>query len=398
MGVGLTTLNQGKRNELSPQKGLFKYLNDSKSHQLAFLSFLSSRVQKRISIALGICFIILIWVVPHRVLEENLSPLVVAILPWAIIVAAGCLYNSGNICQVHERRVAAAEEGPAINKLFSRRIILYLRPFEDDENAAKLPLAMGTAGDTTCYHSTEYVPWYHTEEEQVKAAMDEFGDLFAIRKPDDAFPHSGASRLQVGYEWQKRVRELMVKSLFVVIRLGTTDGLLWELQTAVRYLEPCRLLLLVPFDEMEYSNFCNQYQEVFPKSLPSYDEGKKCGTLRGIIWFQEDWTPEFLTLETSDLYFPEYSLQSALKVSLLPFIDRLKLPYQPLDLSGQAIFKRFFMGSIACVFLSIPIWVSPAPPLWWSIPASAIALIILGPICAEMREQYCLRKRFPGRY
>jgi hypothetical protein len=99
--------------------------------------------------------------------------------------------------------------------------------------------------------------------------MDEFGYLFTIRKPDEALPHTGASRLQVGQEWQKKVRELMVKSLFVVIRLGTTDGLLWELTTVVQCLEPTRLLLLVPFDKMEYNNFCNQYQDVFPKSPTS---------------------------------------------------------------------------------------------------------------------------------
>jgi hypothetical protein len=80
------------------------------------------------------------------VLEENLHPAVAAILPWAIAIAAGWLSVSGSRREVYERRVTAAGEEPDSNKLFSGRIILYLRSFVDDENAAKLPLVMGTAG------------------------------------------------------------------------------------------------------------------------------------------------------------------------------------------------------------------------------------------------------------
>ncbi|MBS0153328.1 MAG: hypothetical protein JSS38_01920 [Nitrospira sp.] len=389
-------MNQGKRDEVfqKQKKDLFKYLYDSNSNQLPFLSFLTSRVQKRISIALGICFILLISSVSHSVLEENLHPLVVAILLLAIGIAVSLLSHSASICEVHERRVTAAQKEPDNSNLPSEQIILYLRSFIDDENAAKLPSIIADSET-----SSEYIPWAHTEEEQMKAVMDEFGYLYTIQKPDDTFPHAGASRLQVGSEWQTKVRELMAKSLFVVIRLGATDGLLWELQTAVRYLDPCRLLLLVPFDEIEYNNFCGQHQDVFPKSLPRYDEGvETVGTLRGIICFQEDWTPEFLILETSGLYLPKDSLQSALKVALLPFFDRLKLPYQPLHASFGELFERFLWGSIACVLLSVPILASPALSLWFTIPMSAIGLIILGIIYVEMREHYCLKKRFPGRY
>lgn len=295
---------------------------------------------------------------------------------------------------VHERRVTAAEEEPDIDKLSSGRIILYLRSFVDDENAGTLPLVM----DIDSGGSYECVPWYQTEEEQVKAVMNEFGYFLAIRKPNDAFPHSGASRLQVGHEWQEKVGELMAKSLFVVIRLGTTDGLLWELTTAVQHLEPCRLLLLVPFDKKEYNSFCNQHQDVFPKSLPSYKGGRECGSLRGIIWFQEDWTPEFITLETSELYLPKQSLQSALKVSLLPFIDRLKIPYLPLQVSELAIFKLLFIGFMACIFWSIIILNFLDLPLWWGIPAVAINSIISAGVYAQMREHFCRMKRFPGKY
>lgn len=343
---------------LSPPQRLFRYLNDSNSRRLAFLSCLSSSAQIYISLALWICLIIWIWFVPRSVLEENLHPLVVAILPWAILFTAAWLFRSGERCLVYERRVTAAEEETDNNELSSRRTILYLRSFEDDEKAAQL-ISTRIAGP----HGGEAIHLWYTEEEQLKAVIDEFGYLVAIRKPDDAFPHSGASRLQVGHEWQKKVSELMAKSLFVVIRLGTTDGLLWELQTAVRYLEPCRLLLLVPFDEMEYNNFCNQHQDVFPKSLPSYDQGQKLGSLRGVIWFQEDWTPEFLPLKRSELYLPMYSLQSALKVSLLPFFDRLKLPYQPLQPSFEGMFKWVAGGLTACVLISSPFWLGPpAPP------------------------------------
>lgn len=354
------------------------------------MSFLSSSVLKRISVALWVCVILMIRFLPHSVLAETVRDM----LTVAVAMVATWLYRLGNRRRVQERRVTAARAELNINQLSSERIILYLRSFKDDKKAAILPSTTRTDSDG---FPTEVVTLDYTEEEQLNAVMGEFGHFITICRPDEALPHSGASRLRVGHEWQKHVQELMVKSLFVVIRLGATDGLLWELTTAVRYLEPCRLLLLVPFGEREYNKFCKKHQDMFPKSLPSYDEREKVGTLRGIICFQEDWTPELLTLKTSALYPPTHSLQSALRVALLPFIDRSNVPYQPLHLSTAVIFQWLLLGSMACWSWFVTISEFPNLSPWAIGLASAVSLTFIWIICAGMHAYYCLRSKFPGR-
>lgn len=361
---------------------------------------LSSRVLKRVSVTLWVCLILKICFLPYSVLGKTTQDT----LSWVLVIVAWWLYRLGNSRLPDERRFKAAKDELNLHQVFSERIILYLRSFEDDEKLATFPLNDKALEEderdflNDSFSSFKFSPPAYTEEEQLKAVMGESGHFITIRRPNEDFPHSGASRLRVGHEWQEQVRKLMVKSLFVVIRLGTTEGLLWELQTAVEHLEPGRLLLLVPYDEIEYNNFCKQHQDLFPKSLPSYDEGETVGTLRGIICFQEDWTPEFLTLERITLFWPGESLQSSLKVALLPFIDRLNVPYQPLRLSREAIFRWFLFGSGTCGFLFALISNFSNMPVWALLMAGPASLIFIAFIWAEMYVFYSLRSRFPGRY
>ena len=82
----------------------------------------------------------------------------------------------------------------------------------------------------------------------------------------------GAARFYVDDDhWQDTVARLARQSGLVVIRLGTTDGLRWEIDHAVRNLPPERILLFVPHSAEHrvcYDAFRAVADDVLPRKLP----------------------------------------------------------------------------------------------------------------------------------
>lgn len=85
-----------------------------------------------------------------------------------------------------------------------------------------------------------------TDEEQLGEVLRPFGDLVAIGKPGETLPTPGAARLYASdAEWKKVVIDQMQTARLVVIRAGTSEGLLWELKQAVQVMNPEKLLILI---------------------------------------------------------------------------------------------------------------------------------------------------------
>lgn len=118
--------------------------------------------------------------------------------------------------------------------------ILYLRSFAGDESNT---LFLGTiSGIATIGGST---PSSH--EECLAAVFKDYGRLIAIGKPGEALPALGAAREYVSNDqWQAEVSRLMGAAALVVIHLGRTEGVWWELQAALRSLPARRLLVKLP--------------------------------------------------------------------------------------------------------------------------------------------------------
>jgi hypothetical protein len=69
----------------------------------------------------------------------------------------------------------------------------------------------------------------------------------------------GAWRTRLtGLEWREAVRARMREATVIVIAIGSTEGLLWELATVTREGRLGRVLLLVPPDEDEA--LCTRWQ------------------------------------------------------------------------------------------------------------------------------------------
>ncbi len=117
--------------------------------------------------------------------------------------------------------------------------VLYLRSFVDDGQAmldGDLSLPQRLMG--------RLLPM--SPEQELAAILGRVGPLVAIGKPGEPLPELGAARLYVAHDrWQAKVIELMRRARLVVVRVGSSPGVLWEIERALDSLPRQRLVLAV---------------------------------------------------------------------------------------------------------------------------------------------------------
>ncbi len=235
----------------------------------------------------------------------------------AVVAAAGLGYVGRHLSRTSRKQRAvasafvAAANGP--------HPVLYLRSFADDEEVADANSTLGF------YQLT-------TEEEQLATVLNRIGPFTAIGDPSEALPDLGAARIYVGDgEWQDRVVGLLASARLVVLRLSSTQGVRWELRQAVSIVGPERLLLLIPKGRRRYSKVRQNWDELSMKPLPNAPLSlTRFGSLQGIIWFANDWTPEFLR-------WPGFhSLRASLRAPIAHRFDYMLRPvFNRLDLGWR---------------------------------------------------------------
>jgi len=199
----------------------------------------------------------------------------------------------------------------------SRPPVVYLRSFNDDAATASA-------------HDADLLPFdVTTEEEQLVAALNEIGPVLAIGRPGEELPELGAARFYVrDDEWQAKVKDLIANAQLVVLRSGETEGLMWEVETAVQMLKlrPERLLLLVPQNQKSYELFRKRALPCLPHELPEWPKKNgRARDLRGMIYFKPDWTPVFLEIKIPLIGRGKRVLEGALKMTLRPVFEQLHL-------------------------------------------------------------------------
>jgi hypothetical protein len=178
--------------------------------------------------------------------------------------------------------------------------VLYLRSFSDDRRTARL------IGKTT-------------ESEQLAMIFDPVGPFITIGAPNEKLPTGvGAFPIYVSdyAQWEQSVIVLMAKAQLVILRLGVSPSLLWEVETAIKGIEPQRLILLVPRAKELYEDFCEDTKEMFRYPLPECDMKivdsrliervlrllqfpfslvgfSRSISLQGLIYFEPDSTPHY---------------------------------------------------------------------------------------------------------
>jgi hypothetical protein len=152
-------------------------------------------------------------------------------------------------------------------------------------------------------------PWYRLEQyldrsgdlriEQAKIAdaMSSMGPYIAIARPGEApaWTDTGAMRVEAEQnEWQQVVSELIEVSAGILIELGHSIGLSWEIDEVIKRDRPTKVLLILPKTKDSYDLFRNSLGHKFPKGLPAK------GPPSQFIVFDDDWAATVLPHRLSE--------------------------------------------------------------------------------------------------
>jgi hypothetical protein len=219
--------------------------------------------------------------------------------------------------------------------------VLYLRSFDDDQTAARLKGAL-------------------TEEEHLGKVLGEIGPFVAVGRPGELSPEAGASRMYLeDSAWQSTVDILLATARLVVIRTGSSRGLVWEVERAVRLLTPERLLIVVD-SHSELAYLVGQISKVHPQVKSNFRMGwRRVCSIQGFVVFDPSWQALPLRLRGSG--FCEYQEDSwaipKLARTLRPVFRRLEVKWRrpPLDVAKIAVALSLF-GLILWVFKTFVGW------------------------------------------
>ncbi|NQZ10207.1 MAG: hypothetical protein HRT35_23905 [Algicola sp.] len=139
--------------------------------------------------------------------------------------------SSGVKMREHGRRLGGRDGRPIVlqNK---QAPVLMLRSFDDETLVDPRPLNF----------------YQHRYEENLARALKTLGPVITIGHPGDEGGYNGAARLYVAdSHWQEAVEYLMQRSAAVLIIVGRSEGLWWEIEQALTNIDRKRLLFFFPY-------------------------------------------------------------------------------------------------------------------------------------------------------
>lgn len=259
---------------------------------------------------------------------EGLSFLVL-LAPVFIIAIGALLLLSGR--QLAARRIGATQ------MVAGQPTVLYLRSFGADATPVRTTARAAIEILSVTRVVTGLLEGWATEEEQLADALEPVGKLVAIGRPGERLPLPGATRVYVGDEWQQVVESMMAAARLTVIRLGTSPGVLWEIERARRVLAPERLLILLPSNlgRTNYEKFREHAQSLLRTSLPPWSEIRTNArrTLygqSGYVHFLPGGVARFAPVHApprNSRGFKPY--RQMLRYSLQPVYQALRVPWTP---------------------------------------------------------------------
>ena len=208
--------------------------------------------------------------------------------------------------------------------------VLYLRPFFYD--GVDFQIDAGTLNRSFAERGFwrqlgVMVRLIRTNEQLFQRAFRNVGPLVAIGDPREQLPRLGAVRVYAreGSEWQQVVTDLTKRASYVILEIGISEGVLWEVDFITRTVRPEQLILSLPNDragatrwmrpgkrerrrQENYAAFREAARDEFPVALPE-EVGKS-----KLLYFEPDWTPQ-----------PTYYQRE----TMAPFGRRIRHPEDP---------------------------------------------------------------------
>jgi hypothetical protein len=167
-----------------------------------------------------------------------------------------------------------------------------------------------------------------SDEETIARILARLGPVIAVGKPGEPLPELGAARLYVAHDqWQARVLELIRQAQLVVIRIGSSQGVLWEIEQALAHTPRQRLVLAVLGDAANARATIEHLarligtgiEDALPegrlRTWQTLLQGQSRRRLGGLIWFTPDGTAKIARVQR-----PAYSMWS-----IRQFTDRVRV-------------------------------------------------------------------------
>ena len=201
---------------------------------------------------------------------------------WSRVAMFSIALGASNIVLGKRMRVAPASE---VLRKDPRPPILYLRSFRDEGR-----------GRPNIMPEDPFTVFAKSFEQKLADIVKPFGPFVAIGRPKKT-PELGAARFYFdNNSWQCAVLELLKRSRLVILQAGSTEGLRWELVTAIQVLKPERLLIFLPFEDRQrgkrghkrYAKFRRWANTCLPHPLPENIKDSL------FLFFGPGWAPHLL--------------------------------------------------------------------------------------------------------
>lgn len=148
------------------------------------------------------------------------------------------------ISPLMDRAAARSQPSAALEQTRDARSpVLFLRSFWDDQSS-------DSAGS-------------HRLEEVVAAQVRRLGPFVAVGKPGELQLPGAARAYFKDTEWRDAVMAWMDRAQFIVMFVGLTDGLQWELQTLIEKRHEHKLVLILPPGQQHHKARCDWVRACF---------------------------------------------------------------------------------------------------------------------------------------
>jgi hypothetical protein len=169
------------------------------------------------------------------------------------------------------------------------RFAIYLRSFRSDR------IDIGRSRQSWAFFARS------TYEETMVGYLKARGlETVAVGDPGDRLRPLGALRSYVADDWQSAINRLLPSAALVVVQIGTSTGVLWELERAIGLVPATRLFLHLPFARKDRTDVYYEWlwfqvaaKHLFPKGLPDLVNRGRFWT-NHIVRFSSDWTPHVI--------------------------------------------------------------------------------------------------------
>lgn len=255
------------------------------------------------------------------------------------LLAILCLARSNRVFRLHVR----AKSSRVVNspeEVQPHAFSLLLRPFDEDSHFMR---------DQQMFTLRSLVKgWFsigNPEEQKICTALDWAGPMIAVGVPGEQLAPDGAARFYLPrHDWHATVTEMMLRARLVVLVLGDSEGVAWELAEAFRVVPPERLVLVVPVRAAGYATLRRNLREALRPhreaadpgpdtasdtgpdtgpDLPDYGGGSGLSSrTQGIIYFTSGWRPVYVPLRAG--FAPTDRLVLSLSRASVPVAAQLR--------------------------------------------------------------------------